>query len=126
MSAESGTPLGLTMHQQFRELSLGVEGDGEDEDICMGHYVDVGGLDILIPDKFIDGVGHTVKMVPAVLGKVTIDSGAVESVTPSDMLLHVPLVVGPPKTSGVRNLLRLASRWTTTVRIVLRFKKEML
>ena len=55
-----------------------------------------------MPDMVINGVGRTAMLVSVGRGKVTIDSGAAESVMPRDMLQHETLVEGAPKKSGVK------------------------
>ena len=55
---------------------------------------DVGRLEVLIPEKAIAGVGKAGQLKPAGRGKITIDSGASESVMPKGMLEGEPLVEG--------------------------------
>ena len=52
--------------------------------------VDIGGLEVLMPEKVTGRVGTTERLRSAGKGKVTIDSGAAESVMPKGMLDREP------------------------------------
>ena len=85
-------PRGLILQNRFQKLCTEQESEGEDEDTCTGDYYDVDGLDILMPDKVINGVGRKGMLVSA---------GPAESVLPRDMLQHETLDEGAPKKSFV-------------------------
>ena len=68
-------PPGLKINNRFDELS---------------EMVDIGGLEVLMPEKVIGRVGTTERLRSAGNGKVTIDSGAAESVMPKCMLDQEP------------------------------------
>ena len=63
-------PPGLKINNRFDELS---------------EMVDIGGLEVLMPEKVIGRVGTTERLRSAGKGEVTIDSGAAESVMPNRM-----------------------------------------
>ena len=110
------------MQNRFQELCT--EQESDDEDSCTGDYFDIGGLDILMPDKVINGVGRTGMLVSAGRGKVTIDSGAAESVMPRDMLQRETLVEGAPKKSCVKYVAANGAKMDNYGEKRVRFKKE--
>ena len=59
-------------------------------------------VDVEVEEKPVAHVQKTGKLVPAGRGKITIDSGAAESVMPKDMLPNEPAVEGKAKKNGVR------------------------
>jgi hypothetical protein len=66
---------------------------------------DVGGLGVKMPIAQINAVEskRTEDLRPAGRGKITIDSGAAESVLPTDMLPSEKLVDGEARKKGVRH-----------------------
>ena len=80
-------PPGLKINNIFDELS---------------EMVDIGGLEVLMPEKVIGRVGTTERLRSACKGKVTIDSGAAESVMPKGMLDREHLMEGEAKRMGVK------------------------
>ena len=84
---------------------------------------DVGGIDVLMPERVIVGVGKTERLKPAGKGKVTIDSGAAESVMPRGMLDKEPLVEGEAKRLGVRYVAANGAKMDNCGEKV-RFRKE--
>ena len=62
------------------------------------------GLEVVIPEKAIAGVGKAGRLKSAGRGKVTIDSGAAESVMPRGMLEGEPLVEGEAKRLGQKRI----------------------
>ena len=64
--------------------------------------VKIGGLDIEDPERGINMVRHSGKLVKAGMGNITVDSGAAESVMPRGMLENEELIEGAAKISGVR------------------------
>ena len=116
------TPPGLIMQNRFQELCT--EQESDDEDTCIGDYFDIGGLDIFMPDMVINGVGRTAMLVSVGRGKVTIDSGAAESVMPRDMLQHETLVEGAPKKSGVKYVAANGAKMDNNGEKRVRFKEE--
>ena len=73
--ADRGGLVGVIMQNRFHELCTEQESAGEDEETCTGDYFDIGGLDILMPDKVINGVGRTGMLVSAGRGKLPLDFG---------------------------------------------------
>ena len=72
----------------------------------------------------IAGVAKTGRLKSAGTGKVTIDSGAAESVMPRDMLSGEPLVEGEAKKAGVRYVAANGARMENYGEKKVRFKKE--
>ena len=85
---------------------------------------DVGGLEVLIPETAIAGVGTTGRLRSAGRGKVTIDSGAAESVMPRGMLEGEPLVQGEAKRLGVKYVAANGAKMDNHGQKRIRFKKE--
>ena len=85
---------------------------------------DVAGIDVLMPERVIAGVGRTERLKPAGRGKVTIDSGAAESVMPRGMLDKEPLVEGEAKRLGVRYVAANGSKMDNYGEKRARFGKE--
>ena len=69
---------------RVQELHVEQESEDEGDDTCTGDFVDVGGLDILGIDEFMVLFVALGCWSPAERGKVTGDSGAVESQMPRD------------------------------------------
>ena len=63
---------------------------------------EVQALELEVDDRPVAHVAKSGKLVPAGKGKITIDSGAAESVMPKSMLPKEPLREGEAKKSGVR------------------------
>ena len=82
-------PPGLKINNRFDELS---------------EMVDIGGLEVLMPEKVIGRVGTTERLRSAGKEKVTIDSGAAESVMPKGMLDLELLMEGEAKRMGVKHV----------------------
>ena len=80
----------------------GLVGSDHAESISRSAKANIGGLDILMPDKVIKVLVAQGCWSQLDAGKVTIESGAAEPVMPRDMLQHETLVVGVPKKSGVK------------------------
>ena len=59
-------------------------------------------IDFEVEERAVAHVVKTGKLVPAGRGKITIDSGAAESVMPKDMLPNEPAIEGKAKRNGVR------------------------
>ena len=85
---------------------------------------DVGGLEVLIPEKAIAGVGKAERLKSAGRGKVTIDSGAADSVMPRGMLEGEPLVEGEAKRLGVKYVAASGAKMDNYGQKRIRFKKE--
>ena len=99
-------PPGLKINNRFDKLS---------------EMVDVGGLEVLMPEKVIGRFGTTKRLRSAGKGKVTIDSGAAESVMPKGLLDREPLVEGEAKRMGVKYV---AANGKNYGEKKIRFKKE--
>ena len=108
-------PRGLILQNRFQKLCTEQESEGEDEDTCTGDYYDVDGLDILMPDKVINGVGRKGMLVSA---------GPAESVLPRDMLQHETLDEGAPKKSFVTYGAETGAKMDNYGKKRVRFKKE--
>jgi hypothetical protein len=65
-------------------------------------YQETMAIDAEVEEKSVALVGKAGKLVPTGKGKITIDSGAAESVMPKEMLPNEPAVDGKAKKSGVR------------------------
>ena len=85
---------------------------------------DVGRLEVLILETAIAGVGTTGRLRSAGRGKVTIDSGAAESVMPRGMLEGEPLVEGEAKRLGVKYVAANGAKMDNYGQKRIRFKKE--
>ena len=93
-------PPGLKINNRFDELS---------------EMVDVGGLEVLMPDRAAQVCRQ---------GKVTIDSGATESVMPKGMRDRQPLVEGEAKRMGVKYVAANGAKMDKYFEKKIRFKKE--
>ena len=89
-----------------------------------GKARDLGGLEVVVPEKSIGRVGSTERLRSAGKGKVTIDSGAAESVMPRDMLEGERLVEGEAKKAGVRYVAANGMKMDNYGEKRVRFKKE--
>ena len=85
---------------------------------------DVGGLEVLIPETAIANVGTTGRLRSAGRRKVTIDSGAADSVMPRGMLEGEPLVDGEAKRLGVKYVAANGAKMDNYGQKRIRFKKE--
>ena len=88
-----------------------------------GQIQDIGGLEVEMPDRSIAGIGRE-QLKPAGKGKVTIDSGAAESVMPRGMLENEPLVEGEAKRLGVRYVAANGAKMDNYGEKKVRFRKE--
>ena len=104
-------PPGLKINNRFDELS---------------EMVDIGGLEVLMPEKVIGRVGTTERLRSAGKGKVTIDSGAAESVMPKGMLDREPLMEGEAKRMGVKYVAANGAKMENYGEKKIRFRKECL
>ena len=85
---------------------------------------DIGGIEVMMPEKTIAGVGTIETLKFAGKGKVTIDSGAAESVMPRGMLDKEPLVEGEAKRLGVRYVAVNGAKMDKYGEKRVRFRKE--
>lgn len=95
------------MKNSFAALAVGDECDVEERVFDIGAIEEVdnaslGALDIEVDDQPVAHVGRSGRLVSAGRGKITIDSGAAESVLPRGMLPNEPLREGAAKRSGVK------------------------
>ena len=94
-------PPGLSLSSSFAALEA--EGNEVEE-----HVVSLGALEIEYPIREVGALGETGKrarqegLKPAGRGKITIDSGAAESVLPRGFVPGEPLVEGEGKRNGVK------------------------
>ena len=119
------SPTGVALRNRFEAL-VELEDREEVNSITMGADAvgSVGALEVLPPEKTIGGVGSTGRLRPAGKGKVTIDSGAAESVMPRGMLQREPLVEGDAKKAGVRYVAANGSKMDNYGEKRVRFKRE--
>ena len=108
----AGTPPRFEAKNRFGEL--------EDEDAVE----DIGGLEVWMPEPAIGKVAAVGRLRPAGRGKVTIDSGAAESVMPRGMLEGEPLVEGEAKRLGVKYVAANGARMENYGEKKIRFQKE--
>ena len=115
-------PPGLIMQNRFQELCT--EQESDDEDTCTGDYFDIGGFGHPHARQGYQWCCRIGMLVSAGRGKVTIDSGAAESVMPRDMLQRETLVEGAPKKSGVKYVAANGAKMDNYGEKRVRFKEE--
>ena len=79
-----------------------------------------------MPEKVIGRVGTTERLRSAGKGKVTIDSGAAESVMPKGMLDREPLMEGEAKRMGAKYVAADGAKMENYGEKKIRFRKECL
>ena len=112
MSAPSMPP-GLPVLNRFEALA-DEQGQSERE---------VANLEVLMPSPIAE-VTRTGRLKSAGKGKITIDSGAAESVMPRDMLTSEPLLEGEGKKTGVRYVAANGAKMENYGEKKVRFKKD--
>ena len=108
--------------KNFMEAPPGLKDDNSFDKLSETY--DVGGLEVLMPEKAIGRVGTAEKLRSAGKGKVTIDSGAAESVMPKGMLDREPLVEGEAKRMGVKYVAANGAKMENYGEKKIRFRRE--
>jgi hypothetical protein len=111
-------PPGLKVANRYAVLMEDDEADNED--------VPIGMLEVESDDQDVKAVtqDRSGKLVFAGRGKITIDSGAAESVMPKDMLMNEPTVEGQAKRNGVKYVAANGARMENQGEKKVRFKKS--
>lgn len=122
-------PPGIELKNSFAALAVGDECDVEERVFDIGAIEEVdnaslGALDIEVDDQAVAHVGRSRRLVSAGRGKITIDSGAAESVLPRGMLPNEPLREGAAKRSGVKYVAANGARMETLGEKRARFRRS--
>ena len=87
-------------------------------------FASLGSLGMEVEDQPVAHVLRTGKLISAGRGKITIDSGAAESVMPKGMLPNEPAVEGQAKKSGVKYVAANGARMENLGEKRARFKRD--
>ena len=114
-------PPGLKVMNRFEALASDDEDEEDDED----QDVPIGILEIDEEERDVKAATQrkSGKLVCAGKGKITIDSGAAESVMPKYMLVNEPVVEGEAKRSGVKYVAANGARMENQGEKKVRFKR---